>query len=202
LTSIKNAAYILRKKSSNSVGESETEILNVIDRSVEQANNIIADLLDYSREMHLDLEEYSPKSLIDYVLLSINLPAKVKILDCTQNLPMILVDASKMERVFVNLIKNAVEAMPDGGTLEIASTQNENDVLISFADSGIGMSEDVLAKLFTPLFTTKSRGMGLGLPICKRIVEAHGGKISVQSITNKGTTFAIKIPIDLNATTK
>jgi signal transduction histidine kinase len=196
LTGIKNAAYILRKKYSYPVGENVTEILNVIDRSVEQANNIIADLLDYSREIHLDLEEYSPKSLIDYVLLSINLPAKVKIVDHTQNLPMIRVDAGKMERVFVNFIKNAVEAMPDGGTLEIASTKNENDVLITFADSGIGMSEDVLAKLFTPLFTTKSRGMGLGLPICKRIVEAHGGKISVQSITNKGTTFAIKMPIE------
>src|ERR1035441_5594450 len=100
---------------------------------------------------------------------------------------MIRVDAGKMERVFINLIKNTIDAMPDGGTLEIASAENMDDLQITFSDTGIGMSEDVLAKLFTPLFTTKSRGMGLGLPICKRIVEAHGGKISVQSTPNKGT---------------
>jgi signal transduction histidine kinase len=107
---------------------------------------------------------------------------------------MIRVDAGKMERVFINLIKNTIDAMPDGGTLEIASAENMDDLQITFSDTGIGMSEDVLAKLFTPLFTTKSRGMGLGLPICKRIVEAHGGKISVQSTPNKGTTFTIKMP--------
>jgi signal transduction histidine kinase len=168
-------------------------MLNVIDRSVEQANNIVADLLDYSREMHLELEEYSPKSLIDYVLLSVTVPPTVKIVDRTQNSPLIKVDASKMERVFVNLIKNAIEAMPNGGTLKLASTQNTDDLQITFSDTGIGMSEDVLAKLFTPLFTTKARGMGLGLPICKRIVEAHGGKISVQSTANKGTTFTITL---------
>ena len=98
-----------------------------------------------------------------------------------------------MQRVFINLIKNAIEAMPDGGTLEIASTQNMDDLQITFTDTGIGMPEEVVTKLFTPLFTTKARGMGLGLPICKRIVEAHGGKISVQSIPNKGTTFTVKL---------
>jgi signal transduction histidine kinase len=194
LTGIKNAAYVLRKKQGSLIGENGNEMLAVIDRAVEQANNIVDDLLDYSREIHLDLEEYSPKSLIDYVLLSVTVPPKVKIIDHTQNSPMIRVDASKMERVFINLIKNAIEAIPDGGTLEIASAENMGDLQITFADTGIGMSEDVLAKLFTPLFTTKSRGIGLGLPICKRIVEAHRGKISVQSLPNKGTTFTIRMP--------
>jgi PAS domain S-box-containing protein len=200
LTGIKNASYFLRKKHSGDIGESGTEMLNVIDRAVDQANNIVADLLDYSREMHLDLEEYSPKSLINYVLLSVTVPAAVKIVDRTQNSPMIKVDAVKMERLFINLIKNAIDAMPNGGTLEIASTQNKDDLQITFSDTGIGMPKDVLAKLFTPLFTTKARGMGLGLPICKRIVEAHSGKISVQSTPNKGTTFVIKMPIELPKT--
>jgi PAS domain S-box-containing protein len=194
LAGIKNAAYFLRKKQGSFIGEDGSEMLSVIDRAVEQANNVVADLLDYSREIHLEFEEYSPKSLIDYVLLSITVPPKVKIIDHTQNSPMIKVDAGKMERVFINLIKNAIEAMPNGGTLEIGSAENSDDVQISFADSGVGMPEDVLAKLFTPLFTTKSRGMGLGLPICKRIVEAHGGNISVQSLPNKGTTFTIRMP--------
>ena len=194
LSGIKNASYYLRKKHGGSMGESEAEMLNVIDRSVEQANNIIADLLDYSREIHLELQECSPKSLIDDALLSINVPASIKIINHTQNSPLVRVDAGKMERVFINLIKNAIEAMPNGGTLEIASAENMNDLQVTFADTGIGMSEDVLAKLFTPLFTTKAHGMGLGLPICKRIVEAHGGKIFVQSTPNKGTMFIVKLP--------
>jgi PAS domain S-box-containing protein len=194
LSGIKSASYYLRKKHGNLMDERGIEMLDVIDRSVGQANGIIADLLDYSREMHLEFQEYSPKSLINYVLLSVTVPPTVKIIDHTQNFPMIKVDAGKMERVFINLAKNAIEAMPNGGTLEIASTKNEVDLQITFTDTGIGMTQDVLAKLFTPLFTTKPRGMGLGLPICKRIVEAHGGKISVQSTQNKGTTFTIKLP--------
>ena len=194
LTGIKNAAYLLRKKQGNLIGEGGNEMLTVIDKAVELANNIVSDLLDYSREIHLDIEEHSAKGLIDNVLLSMNIPSSVKVTDHVQGFPTIWVDANKMERVFVNLIKNAVEAMPEGGTLEIESIQNSDDTAITFDDTGQGMSEDVLAKVFTPLFTTKAKGMGLGLPICKRIVEAHGGKISVQSVLGKRTTFTVVLP--------
>jgi PAS domain S-box-containing protein len=196
LTSIKNAAYFLRKKQSDFVGESGNEMLTVIDRAVEQANKIVNDLLDYSREIHLDLEEISPKSLIDYVLLAYHIPGNTKIMDHAQSFPAIWVDPNKMERVFINLIKNAVEAMPSGGTLEIKSCQIGENVEFSFSDTGAGMSSDAIANIFTPLFTTKARGMGLGLPICKRIIEAHGGKIAVESSLNKGTTFIITLPIE------
>ena len=172
-----------------------TKCLTAIDRAVEQANNIVADLLDYSREMHLELMEYSPKSLINYILLSTKIPPTIKIIDHTQNSPTIKVDSAKIERVVINLIKNAIEAMPNGGTLEIVSIQSTDYLALAFSDTGIGMPQEVIAKLFTPLFTTKAGGMGLGLPICKRIVEAHSGKISVQSIPNKGTTFTLELPI-------
>jgi PAS domain S-box-containing protein len=196
LTSIKNAAYFLRKKQGNFVGESGAEMLTVIDRAVEQANKIVNDLLDYSREIHLELEEYSPKSLLDYVLLSLNLPAGIKVVNHTESFPTVWVDQSKIERVFLNLIKNAVEAMPEGGMLKIRSQQNGENVEIAFSDTGTGMSRDVMAKIFTPLFTTKAQGMGFGLAICKRIIEAHGGKISVESAHEKGTTFTVTLPIE------
>jgi PAS domain S-box-containing protein len=196
LTSIKNASYFLRKKQGDFVGESGAEMLTVIDRAVEQANKIVNDLLDYSREIHLELEEYSPKSFIDYVLLSLNVPAGIKVVEHAESFPTVWVDQSKMERVFVNLIKNAVEAMPKGGRLEIRSRQNGENMEIAFSDTGTGMSRDVVAKIFTPLFTTKAQGMGFGLAICKRIIEAHGGKISVESAQNKGTTFTITLPIE------
>jgi PAS domain S-box-containing protein len=194
LAGIKNANYFLKKKYSASLDDKGKEMLAIIDRSVEHADNIVGDLLDYSREIKLELEEYSPKSLIDYVLLSIKPSSRIKIIDHTESFPAIWVDANKIERVFINLIRNAIDAMPEGGTIEVSSRQNGENVELAFADTGIGMSSDVIAKIFTPLFTTKAQGMGLGLAICKRVVEAHHGKITVESTLNKGTVFTITLP--------
>ncbi len=105
------------------------------------------------------------------------------------------IDANKVQRVFINLLKNSFDAMPSGGQLEISSRVNGDFVEFVFADTGSGMSEEVLSKLFTPLFTTKAQGMGLGLSICKRMIEAHGGKIVVQSTLNVGTKFTVSLPL-------
>ena len=196
LAAIKNAAYFLRKKHGTVIGDTSIEMLNAIDRAVEHANDIVADLLDFSREIHLDLEECSPKSLVNYVLLAINIPSNIKITQSIQSDLMVWVDVSKIERVFTNIIKNAIEAMPNGGTIEISSRQNEGNVEFIFADTGSGMPEDVIGKIFTPLFTTKAQGMGFGLAICKRMVEAHGGKIGVESSLGKGTKFTISLPTE------
>ena len=123
-------------------------------------------------------------------------PRNVKITQKIESEPTLWVDSNKIERVFTNLVKNAVDAMPNGGTIEISSRQNGENLEFIFADTGSGMSEDTIGKIFTPLFTTKAQGMGFGLAICKRIVEAHGGKISVESTLNKRTTFTIALPIE------
>jgi two-component system, sporulation sensor kinase E len=111
------------------------------------------------------------------------------------NKPKVMIDTDKMKRVFVNLIKNAVEAMPKGGTLTILSQESDGNLEIAVADTGVGMVKEVMDKLWTPLFTTKAKGMGLGLSICKRIVEAHEGRIFVESAVGVGTTFTVSIPI-------
>ncbi len=126
----------------------------------------------------------------------VDFPKNVQLIDLTENTPTIKIDVDKMKRVFINLIKNAVDAMPDGGKLTITSEKLNGKVKIAFADTGVGISEENLKKLFGPLFTTKTKGMGLGLAICKRVVEAHGGTISVESIIDKGTTFTIIIPTE------
>ena len=195
LTGIKNAAYYLKKRDAYTDGDGRG-MIEVIEKAIEHANGIINDLLDYSREMHLELAECSPKSLLRDVLSMIQVPSRIKIFDGTRDEPVIKADCDKVERVFANLIKNAIDAMPGTGTLEISSYQKGECVEFVFADSGVGISEKVLAKLFTPLFTTKAQGMGFGLAICKRVVEAHGGIITVASVVGKGTTFTVALPIE------
>jgi signal transduction histidine kinase len=99
-----------------------------------------------------------------------------------------------MKRVFINLVTNAVQAMPKGGNLIITAEKNENYDTISLTDTGDGIPEELKPKLFTPLFTTKSKGQGFGLAVCKRIIEAHNGEISFDSEVGKGTTFTVRIP--------
>ena len=108
----------------------------------------------------------------------------------------IQVDVNRLQRVFVNLIKNAVEAMPNGGNLKITARLRDEFVELSFEDSGIGMDAEMLANVWQPFVTSKSKGMGLGLSICKRFIEAHGGTISVHSIPTQGTTIEILLPLE------
>ncbi len=196
LTGIKNAAYYLKRKQSACMDEKGKQMFEVIDKSIDYANRIVDNLLEYSREVSLEIDECSPKSLIDYVVLMVQIPEHIKFIDNTHDEPTIWIDTNKMERVFINIIKNAIDAMPEKGTLEIGSRQIGENVEFTFGDTGVGMSEQTLSKLFTPLFTTKAQGMGFGLAICKRIVEAHGGNIKVESAVGKGTTFTLTLPIE------
>ena len=100
-----------------------------------------------------------------------------------------------MKRVFTNIITNAIDAMPEGGKLIITSRKRDDTLEFAFTDTGKGIPDEIKEKIWTPLFTTKSKGMGLGLAICKRMIEAHGGSISVEITVGKGTTFTIKIPL-------
>ena len=196
LAGIKNATYFLRKKQGNFVGDSGLQMLAIIDKAVEYSNKIINDLLDYSREIRLELTTFKPKSLIDYILMTTEIPKNIRISDKCDSSLEIIADSNKIERVFNNIIKNAIDAMHrNGGVIEITSHQNDGKAEISFSDNGPGMPPAVVSKIFTPLFTTKAQGMGFGLSICKRIVEAHGGSISVKTEVSKGTTFTVSLPI-------
>jgi PAS domain S-box-containing protein len=196
LTAIKNAMYYLKRKQACSAGSKEKEMMDIVDKSVEYANKIISSLLEYSAEIRLEIEQCSPKELLDYVLLMAQVPERVRVVDRTEYKPMMWIDVNKMERVFLNLMKNAFDAITERGTLKISSKRVGENVEIVFADNGVGMSEQTLSKIFNPLFTTKAQGMGFGLAICKRIVEAHCGKVSVESTVGRGTTFTITLPIE------
>jgi len=115
-------------------------------------------------------------------------------LDLPSTMPAVAIDRAQMEQVFFNLMKNALEAMKDGGVLSIELVHDDTSVSVMFRDSGAGMSDEALARLFEPYRTTKSKGTGLGLMICKRIVAAHGGEIAAESRSGKGTTFTVRLP--------
>ena len=195
LTGIKNAAYYLKKKGTCISETQNQEMLDIIDKCVDHSNNIINDLLDFSREIHLELQYQTPLKLITEALSLVHVPENVKILNHLTDETQIQVDTEKMERVFINLIKNAIDAMPNGGKIIIGSKATAHKLEFSVTDTGTGIPKDVLPKLFTPLFTTKAKGMGFGLAICKRIVETHQGKITVETAPNKGTTFKVTLPL-------
>jgi signal transduction histidine kinase len=128
----------------------------------------------------------------------IQVPDKVKVVNNLSDELRLNVDINKLQRVFTNLVKNGIDAMPNGGTLTLNCKKIDDCVEFSIADTGIGIDEDILPKIFTPLFTTKAQGMGFGLSICKRMVEAHGGIIAVETLKGKGSTFTVKLPIEPN----
>ncbi len=114
-----------------------------------------------------------------------------------RDLPRIQADFDQIQRTCTNIITNAISAMPEGGSLKIKTEENEEEgnIEISIADTGEGIPEESRERIFEPLFTTKPRGVGLGLALCRRYVEVHGGEIEVESEVGKGSTFTIKLPL-------
>jgi len=174
--------------------------LDNIDEEISYINKIIADLQDYSRVLHPDFKEVNLDALITEVFNAIRVPDEIRLLINLNQVPKIKADPVFLRRAFTNLINNAIQAMPQGGNLEVTGYQENQYVCITIADTGVGIDEALKAKVFTPLFTTKANGQGLGLAVVKRLVEAHGGSVYFESHLNKGTKFWVKLPLNRNET--
>jgi PAS domain S-box-containing protein len=202
LGGIKNAAWLLNHSLSAPDPDAK-ETLEILNRQVENANRIITSLMDYASPKPPYRRETDLRGIIDAALAYCGVPARVVVnKQYTETLPALMADPDQLDIVFCNLIRNAVQAMPDGGQLTVrAEGRNQKDetlgetfILVSVADTGVGIAPDILDKIFLPLFSTKSSGMGLGLALCKLLVEGHGGKIQVTSQVGKGATFAVNLP--------
>ncbi|MGZ4916763.1 MAG: ATP-binding response regulator [Halobacteriota archaeon] len=156
-------------------------------------DKIVGDLQDYARPITPDYEAVSIRTLISSVLESIPYAERVRPLVEIPDLR-VTADPQLMRRVFANLILNAIQAMPNGGTLTISATADDGSVAIHVSDTGVGIPADMRDKLFSPLTTDKAKGTGLGLAVVKRIVDAHGGAIAFESEEGKGTTFTVMLP--------
>ena len=197
LQGISGATYYLKTKCSANMNETGKEMLKIIEEDITYSNKIINDLLDYSRQIHLELTTTNPKSLIEKSLRTIKIPDNIKIKNETEDTSKIDLDETKIQRAFLNIINNAIDAMPKGGTLTISSRKTKSEISFIFEDTGMGIPKQFKEKIWTPLFTTKAKGMGFGLAICKRLIEAHYGSITIDSIEGKGTRIEIKLPLDL-----
>ena len=172
--------------------------LDTIREQADFMNKIVSDLQDYARQTKPTFVEYDMQTLINETLSSISISKAVEVSSTVEpDLPKLNVDPSLLRRAFTNIVTNALQAMPDGGKLRIKAWRSEKLATVSFQDTGKGISEDVKAKMFSPLFTTKEKGVGLGLAVTRRLVESHRGEIKVTSKLGEGTTFTVEIPLDL-----
>jgi signal transduction histidine kinase len=194
---IESSLYILRRRVDD---DRARKHVDRIGEQVTLANLIVTDLLDMIRDRPLQLERVRVRDLVDSALAQIRRPPDVVIAaDGLAELPPIAVDASKMRQVLVNLIDNAIDAIGEVGLVRIHGEVDGAAIFIAVEDSGPGIDPSVRGRLFEPLITTKIRGIGLGLPLVRRIVESHGGTVSLEPATDgehlAGARFIIKLPL-------
>lgn len=169
------------------------EMIRRVNKNILYMDKIVSDLQLLAKQRTPNLVETSICKLFQEALENIQIPDTVEFVGLTQDQE-IFVDADMFVRVLVNLVNNAIQAMPDGGRIWVDYVREDGFDVISVSDSGEGISKEDIENLFTPFFTTKAKGMGLGLSVCKQVVEYHGGEIRVESCEGKGTVFYIKIP--------
>jgi signal transduction histidine kinase len=192
-----NAVYFLQtmlEKADASI----KEYLGIIRDEIARSEHIVAVLMDAVRTRPPEPARHGVAELIGQALRKSAVPAGVTVaLDIPDTLPAVRVDEIQMHTVFENLISNAVEAMPAGGTLEIraAGVEGGQAVAIGVRDSGSGIEPENLVRLFEPLFTTKARGIGLGLVVVQNLVQANGGIVKVESEVGRGTLVTVTLPV-------
>jgi len=207
LGAIKNSAYylgLLLEGESPAMRESPEiqEVLETMNSEVARAERTIANLLDFVRTSP---PVRCPVYLAEVVASALGRlaipPTVASVVNLPESLPPLLADPDQLDQAMVNLIANAIQAMPQGGTLTLTGRHNprQRAVVLTVADTGVGIPRENLDVIFEPLFTTKAQGIGLGLALVKLVVETHGGTITVDSKVGTGTTFTIEIPTGLNS---
>ncbi len=192
LQTIKNSLYLMERNP-----EAGAELRKAMDEAVNYAASMLEELRLKVGDSPLQLQEVNLGALIRKAVDEASIPDSVETeMHVAEGLDSASMDPLKIRRVLDNLVRNAVEAMPDGGSLEVSAVCDGDVVFISVRDTGTGIPEDLMPDLFKAFVTTKPQGMGLGLAYCKRAVEAHGGTIVAQSKAGEGTTIIVEIPTE------
>lgn len=173
------------------------QIFREILRRLDGVNAIAGDLLEYTRPLIAKMEVLHLLESLDAVLSSLSIDPRLQCITIVKEYrydPVLKADRNLLERLFLNLILNAAQAMKFSGELKIRVAESSKTVSISFIDKGCGMDRGIQEKIFGPFFTTKAAGTGLGLFLCKKYVEAHNGKIEVKTEPGLGSTFTVLLP--------
>ncbi len=159
---------------------------------------LVNELLSYAKSDRESMVKLNLTEIVSHAAALLRLEAEqaaIRIIcDCQDN---IVIDGNRdrLVQLLLNVVKNSLQAMPDGGTVRITAETDGRQAIVKVSDSGHGISEEEMSRIFEPFFTTRARGTGLGLALCRKIVEEHGGKITVQSIVGEGTSISIAFPI-------
>jgi signal transduction histidine kinase len=195
LAVITSALYYLKLVQPDADGKVK-KYLNIIETETRTAEKIINDLLDFARIKSVDVEAVSASELVIRILERYHVPEAVSVrIEIPEDLPKFYADPRQMDQVLSNLVINACQAMSAGGELIITAYQQDKMIAIAVNDTGEGIPQENMKKIFEPLFTTKSKGIGLGLAVSQKLAEANGGRIEVQSEAGKGSTFTLVLPI-------
>jgi len=193
LQTVANILYLM--KSAPAGKKRHLDLEEKLMRQVNFMDRVVINLQEYARPLKPELTETSLRQLISETFSTMKVPDNVQVsLTIPEDLRL-MVDTTLMRRAFTNLIANALEAMPAGGRLTITASEKDEATCISVEDTGAGIPEKMLDEIFRPLPTTKPGGTGLGLVIVKRLVDAHGGTVAVESKVGRGTVFTVKLPL-------
>lgn len=192
---ITNAIFFL-KSIDPDASPKKKEYYSLIEQQVQTAEKIISDLLNFARIKSSDPKPVALPDVLNEVFERFPVPPEVNVVvDLPADLPQILVDQQHLGQVLGNLVLNACQAMPSGGVLTVKAHQVGEEVSIAVQDTGVGISPDNLDRIFEPLFTTKPKGIGLGLAVCKQLIEVNNGRIEVQSQPGVGAVFTVILPV-------
>ena len=190
---------LLLKGKANNFSESEAALVDKIVNTINHLNSRVEQILGFARPVNLTLRSGDLNTIVTDILelLRPQLTAnKVDVrLSPGQQPAYALVDESSIRGAVMNLMLNAIEAMPNGGVLSVTINQTDEAVRLEITDTGGGIAEEEVRKIFEPFFTTKAKGLGLGMPYAKKIIDQHGGTISLSSQLGKGTTISIALPL-------
>ena len=190
-----NAVYCLRQTvSENPRSEKYMQILGT---QICNADGIITALLGLSRSTPVNVRETNISELVSSALEISIIPKNISVTQkCNKNVPELFIDQEQMVHALLNIIQNACQAMKEGGTLSVTSERHNQKIKMEISDTGVGISRGEINRIFEPLYSTRVRGIGLGLPLAKNLIEINNGTLNVKSVEGKGTTFIISFPFE------
>jgi signal transduction histidine kinase len=193
LAIITNSSYFLQS-TQKQLNDKGREHLAIIRRQIQRANRIITELLDFTREPRVEATLFTLREAAEAAVAAVEIPDSIRVEHDDDGALRVEADPGQIERCLTNLISNAVQAMPEGGLLRIEYERRQGELEVAVIDTGVGIPPEKLESIFEPLYTSKTKGIGLGLAVAQRYARINGGRLECKSTLGEGTTFCLLLP--------